>query len=184
MKRLMGRIRRSILRFFLRHWAGLLILLLLLLAAFTGYQMWRVGPVMAVSLLPQLVICLILIAAVVAVRRVIKALTDKSLVESTVNRGQAALKDKVEETKDTLVALGADMKRDLGRLVGGPAAETAPVRCAVCGREARAGARFCEGCGAALYVVCGRCGQMALAGAKFCWACGAPLGAGAARQRR
>lgn len=179
MKRLFGRIGRGILRFSFRHWAGSLILLLLLLAALIGYQMWRLGPVLALSMLPQLIICLILIGAVIAVRHAINALTTKRVVQSSVAQGRTALKATAEEAKETLASLGADVKRDLDRLVGGSASpvESAepPVRCPRCGRVSRPGARYCEGCGAALFVTCPRCGRTQRADAKFCSACGAPL---------
>lgn len=49
------------------------------------------------------------------------------------------------------------------------------MRCAVCGFENPAGAKFCEECGARLVRVCPACGQEANASAKFCSECGAPL---------
>lgn len=101
MKRFFSRIGRGILHCFLRHWAGAAIVLLLLLAAFTGYQMWRLGPVMALSLLPQLILCLALVVAVVAVRRFIKALTTKNVVESGVAQGRATRPHEDCPHKDT-----------------------------------------------------------------------------------
>ncbi|MDH7488726.1 MAG: zinc ribbon domain-containing protein [Anaerolineae bacterium] len=179
MKRFLGRIGRSLVRFSLKHWAGALILLLLLLAALTGYQMWHLGPVMALALFPQLMICLILIGAVVAVRRAIRAIATKDWVQSGVAQGRTVLKTTVEEAKGTLASLGTDVKRDLERFVGGAAEASAadpPVRCPRCGRVSRPGARFCEGCGAALYIPCPRCGCAMRADARFCMACGAALG--------
>ncbi|AMR82014.1 adenylate/guanylate cyclase domain-containing protein [Cupriavidus nantongensis] len=49
------------------------------------------------------------------------------------------------------------------------------MRCASCGLENPAGAKFCEECGAGLVRVCPTCGQEANASAKFCSECGAPL---------
>jgi len=46
--------------------------------------------------------------------------------------------------------------------------------CGRCGHENRAGARFCEQCGAALPRVCGQCGTELRGQARFCDACGAP----------
>lgn len=179
MKRFFARIGRGIMRFFLRHWAGALILLLLLLAALTGYQMWRLGPVMALALLPQLVICIILVGAVIAVRHAIKTFTTKKVAESSVAQGRTVLKATAEEAKETLASLGADVKRDLERLVGGsaPPAQSGEVamRCLRCGRVSRPGAKFCEGCGAALFATCPRCGRTAPAEARFCMECGAAL---------
>ncbi|RCJ03246.1 adenylate/guanylate cyclase domain-containing protein, partial [Cupriavidus necator] len=54
------------------------------------------------------------------------------------------------------------------------------MRCARCGFENPAGAKFCEECGAKQVRVCPACGQEAAASAKFCSECGAPLGAPAA----
>jgi class 3 adenylate cyclase len=53
------------------------------------------------------------------------------------------------------------------------------VSCASCGRENRAGARFCGGCGASLTPRCSACGASAAADARFCDACGAALGGSA-----
>ncbi|TDF67152.1 adenylate/guanylate cyclase domain-containing protein [Cupriavidus sp. L7L] len=49
------------------------------------------------------------------------------------------------------------------------------MRCASCGFENPAGAKFCEECGARQTRVCPACGQEAAASAKFCSECGAPL---------
>ncbi|MGY2487947.1 adenylate/guanylate cyclase domain-containing protein [Cupriavidus sp. CP313] len=54
------------------------------------------------------------------------------------------------------------------------------MRCARCGFENPAGAKFCEECGAKQVRVCPACGQEAAASAKFCSECGTPLGAPAA----
>ncbi|HEY0586690.1 MAG TPA: adenylate/guanylate cyclase domain-containing protein, partial [Pseudoduganella sp.] len=51
------------------------------------------------------------------------------------------------------------------------------MRCASCGFENPAGAKFCEECGAGLVRVCPACGQEAGPSAKFCSECGAPLSA-------
>ncbi|TDF62673.1 adenylate/guanylate cyclase domain-containing protein [Cupriavidus sp. L7L] len=51
------------------------------------------------------------------------------------------------------------------------------MRCASCGFENPAGAKFCEECGAKLVRACPACGQEVSASAKFCSECGAPLGA-------
>ncbi|GAB4405799.1 MAG: hypothetical protein Kow00123_18160 [Anaerolineales bacterium] len=179
MKRFFARVGRGLARFFFRHWATGLVALLLLLAALTGYQMWHLGPAVALALLPQLIICLILIGVVVAIHRALKAITRASIVETGVAQGRTALKTTVEEAKETLASLSTDVKRDLGRLVGGAAEASAadpPLRCPRCGRVSRPGARFCEGCGAALYIACPRCGRAMRADARFCMACGAPLG--------
>jgi class 3 adenylate cyclase/tetratricopeptide (TPR) repeat protein len=49
------------------------------------------------------------------------------------------------------------------------------VRCAECGHENSAGARFCNGCGAPLRAACPSCAAFNPAGSRFCSACGSPL---------
>src|SRR5687768_3896956 len=49
------------------------------------------------------------------------------------------------------------------------------MRCSACGAENRPGARFCNGCGAALAATCVSCGQGNPSGSRFCDACGQPL---------
>jgi len=50
------------------------------------------------------------------------------------------------------------------------------IRCASCGSEQPAEARFCSSCGAALYVACPNCGVEQAASASFCASCGYALG--------
>ena len=50
------------------------------------------------------------------------------------------------------------------------------IRCASCGAEQPAEARFCSSCGAALYVSCPNCGAEQAASASFCSSCGYALG--------
>ena len=47
--------------------------------------------------------------------------------------------------------------------------------CSACGAENRPGARFCNGCGAALAATCASCGQSNPPGSRFCDACGQAL---------
>jgi class 3 adenylate cyclase/tetratricopeptide (TPR) repeat protein len=54
------------------------------------------------------------------------------------------------------------------------------MRCLRCEHENRAGAKFCEECGAALARRCGKCGADLSASAKFCSECAHPTGAVAA----
>ena len=49
------------------------------------------------------------------------------------------------------------------------------MRCSACGAENRPGARFCNGCGAALAATCASCGQGNPPGSRFCDACGQSL---------
>jgi class 3 adenylate cyclase/tetratricopeptide (TPR) repeat protein len=53
---------------------------------------------------------------------------------------------------------------------------TATVRCASCAHENRAGARFCEGCGARLAGLCSSCGGELGETARFCAGCGQAVG--------
>ena len=48
-----------------------------------------------------------------------------------------------------------------------------------CGSENRHGARFCNGCGAALAATCASCGQSNPPGSRFCDGCGQVLAASA-----
>jgi class 3 adenylate cyclase/tetratricopeptide (TPR) repeat protein len=49
------------------------------------------------------------------------------------------------------------------------------IRCASCGAEQPAEARFCSSCGAALYIACPNCGAEQAATASFCASCGYAL---------
>ncbi|WP_455288832.1 double zinc ribbon domain-containing protein [Cupriavidus necator] len=49
------------------------------------------------------------------------------------------------------------------------------MRCASCGHESSAHAKFCEECGNRLAQVCPQCGSESSPTAKFCSACGLPL---------
>jgi class 3 adenylate cyclase/tetratricopeptide (TPR) repeat protein len=51
------------------------------------------------------------------------------------------------------------------------------MQCSACSHRNPAGARFCNGCGAALDLACSACGQRNPAGSRFCNGCAAPLGA-------
>jgi class 3 adenylate cyclase/tetratricopeptide (TPR) repeat protein len=53
------------------------------------------------------------------------------------------------------------------------------VKCAGCGFENSAGARFCGGCGAPLEQRCPSCGEAVAPGLAFCTSCGARLGGAA-----
>jgi predicted amidophosphoribosyltransferase len=53
------------------------------------------------------------------------------------------------------------------------------VSCPACGQDLRPGARFCDGCGAAVEARCPACGKGQRPQARFCDACGTPFGAAA-----
>jgi len=57
-----------------------------------------------------------------------------------------------------------------------PAASTSStVPCPSCKKPVKAGARFCEHCGASLELKCSKCGGSLNPGAKFCESCGTPV---------
>jgi predicted nucleic acid-binding Zn ribbon protein len=181
-----SRVRRAMLRLLLRSWAGVLILVLLLIGVLTVYQMWLGGLVMIVSLLPQLVIILILIAAVLAVRHLVHlwqtGAIKRAFLES-LGEGQTVIKGKVQQAKGVLSSLGDEMKENLGVLVGGDsvhshAAVSGAAHCPSCGRPIKAGAQFCDACGAALPSTCAKCGRPLRPQAKFCDGCGAAISSG------
>jgi hypothetical protein len=172
------------LRLLLRCWAGVLILVLLLSGGLTAYQMWRGGLFLAMSLLPQMVIILILIAAVLAVRHLIhlwqSGAIRRALLEG-LGEGQTALKGKVREAKGVLSSLGDEVKENLGALVGGESAGSPAFKapsCPSCRRPVRAGSKFCDACGATLPSTCTKCGRPLRPQAKFCDGCGAAIGSG------
>jgi hypothetical protein len=172
-------------RFLLRHWAGPLIMLLLMLVALTAYQMWRGGLFMALSLLPQLVTTLLLIGAVLAIRRVIelwKAGFFRQALQDSLSQGQVVLRTKVDAAKGALSSLGQEMKENLEDLVGAEAPQKgAPppsaARCPSCNRFVKPGARFCEACGKPMLATCPQCGHPIRSQAKFCESCGTSLSA-------
>src|SRR5262244_3474905 len=51
------------------------------------------------------------------------------------------------------------------------------MKCPRCQAENRAGAKFCEDCGASLAIPCRACGAELTPGKKFCGSCGAPTSA-------
>jgi len=178
-----SRIRRGVLRFLLRSWAGLLLIILLSLAILTAYQMWRGGLVVTLSLLSQFVTNLILIAAVLVVRHLVKLWQSGAIRDMLLEglmQGQTTIKSTMEDARGALASLSKDVKEDLQEMMGGKAASTIPVpapsRCPSCNRPIRVGANFCDGCGAALTRTCPECGRVLSAQARFCDACGAPLG--------
>src|SRR5437870_12510907 len=52
------------------------------------------------------------------------------------------------------------------------------MNCMACGEANREGARFCDGCGAALGLRCAHCGVELRTTARFCDECGAPTTVG------
>lgn len=183
MKRFFSKIGGALLRFFLRYWTGTLIIILSLLALLTLHQMWRGGIFLALSLLPQLVTNLILIAAVFAIRHLIhlwKTGAVTKMLQESLSQGQVVLKSTAETVKGRLSSITEDLKSELGEIVGGQPSTLSPMpppmlRCPSCNRFVPVGARFCDSCGAPLSAVCSRCGRTVRPGAKFCDSCGAPI---------
>ncbi len=64
------------------------------------------------------------------------------------------------------LGIGADLGRSLGEAV------TGGTKCALCGAQMPANARFCPECGASVRRVCPECGTELSASAKFCPKCG------------
>ena len=64
------------------------------------------------------------------------------------------------------LGIGADLGRSLGEAVTGGS------KCALCGAQMPANARFCPECGASVRRVCPECGTELSASAKFCPKCG------------
>lgn len=56
-----------------------------------------------------------------------------------------------------------------------PAGSAGTVPCPSCRKPVKAGAKFCEHCGASLDFKCGKCGASLNPGAKFCENCGAQV---------
>lgn len=180
-------------KFFLRHWALWLLLILLPLTALNVLQMWRGGLVVALTLLSPFFTNLILIVAILALRRVIQLWNDgyfSRVVQQSLTQGQAIVKDKVVAAKGALTSLGSDVKDGLVDLFDGdgppkgPAVAAAP-RCPSCNRLVKPGARFCESCGKPLpsaaapaaACTCPKCGKPVRPQARFCEGCGAALAA-------
>ncbi|MGQ9493840.1 MAG: zinc ribbon domain-containing protein [Anaerolineae bacterium] len=183
MKRFFSKIGGVFLRFFLRHWTGMLIVILSLLALLTAHQMWRGGLFLALSLLPQLVTNLILIVAVFAIRHLIhlwKSGAAREILLESLSQGQTMLKGTAEGVKGALSSLTEDLKGELGEIIGGQQSKASPIpspmpRCPSYNRFVPVGAKFCDHCGAALPATCSRCGRAVRPRAKFCDSCGAPI---------
>jgi hypothetical protein len=167
----------------LRHWWVWLLLFLLPLTALTAYQMWRGGMFIALSLLSQLFTNLVLIAAVLVVRRLIQLWNQghfRRVLQESLTQGQVVVKDKVVAAKGALTSLGLEVKESLVDLVDGdgprkvtPAA--AAACCPSCSKPVKPGARFCESCGKPIGCLCPRCGRPVRPQARFCEACGTAL---------
>ncbi|HOU23111.1 MAG TPA: zinc ribbon domain-containing protein [Anaerolineae bacterium] len=180
-----------LLRFLLRHWALWLLMILLPLTALNVYLMWRGGLVVASSLLSPFFTNLILIVAVLVLRRVIQLWNEgyfSRVIQQSLTQGQAVVKDKMAAATGALSSFGSDIKGSLSGLLDGsgpskgPAVAAAP-RCPSCGRLVRPEARFCEVCGSAIPAAaapaasntCPKCGKPVRPQARFCEGCGAAL---------
>lgn len=182
--------KAALARFMLRHWALWLLLILLPLTALNLYQMWRGGLLVALSLVSQFFTNLILIVAVLALRRLIHLWNEgyfSRVLQESLTQGQALVKDKVVAAKGALNSLGSDVKDGLVDLFDGDgppkgSTVTAAPHCPSCNRLVKPGARFCESCGKPLPApapvascTCPKCGRPVRPQARFCEGCGAAL---------
>src|SRR5215472_14500689 len=55
------------------------------------------------------------------------------------------------------------------------------MRCSKCGRDNRAGCKFCTSCGTPLVAACSKCGASIQPDESFCGECGAAIGVSAPR---
>ena len=194
---------KGILLFLWRHWAPMLIAVLGLLAAWTGFRMWKVGFPDAMAKLPMLAVWLVLIVLVVVVRYALKRYTRAALergkaslrkkvaqevvqeglsraggvVDEGIDRAGDVLEQGVEKAKATLADLSQEAKETWATQPLGQkdAGQVVSLRCPSCGAPVRRGARFCANCGATLSPTCPHCGRRLRPGAKFCDGCGAPV---------
>lgn len=178
---------------FRRHPAATTMGILAVLALGTGYRMWREGFPGALGLLPSLAIYLGLFVAIWVARRKIRELAEggltkgsasvgkavaREVVDEGVSRGGAILQRGVNGAKGALSSLAQEAKGGWEHRVEGKprapllAARGVP-RCRACGRSVRSGARYCDGCGAALPLTCPQCGRPLRGEARFCDGCGA-----------
>lgn len=92
---------------------------------------------------------------------------------------QKQLPDQVFAFIDQYIALGGRVtESDLARIMttpSSPVAAGAEALCPSCKQPVRAGAKFCDNCGASLTAVCAKCGASLRMDAKFCDACGAAV---------
>lgn len=201
MKPLMRRFGKLILkagwgtiRLFLKHPAAVVTTVLTLIALGLGYRMWRVGFPAAISSLPFLLLCVILIIVTLLARGKTRQWTQTSvsrgkaaaqkrivrgIAQEGIDVGEVVLEKGAETAKGAVTTLTEEVKADWERYVAKLApGSTSPQasRCPHCGRFLRSGARFCDGCGKPLPLTCPRCGQTLRPAARFCDHCGTPLG--------
>jgi len=94
---------------------------------------------------------------------------------------QKQLPEQVFGFIDQYIAFGGQAtEADLARITAAPSISTGsgPMLCPSCKQPVRAGAKFCEHCGASLVVTCPKCGAALRPDAKFCDVCGAAVAVG------
>jgi len=179
------------LRFFWRHPATAMVILLALVALALGYRAWRSGFPAAIFTLIRLAPLLVLIIIVFLARGKIgqwmrtrasqgKTMAQrriaKGVVQEGIDRGEAVLERGAETAKEALATLAEEVKADWERSVAKPRpARLQAPRCPFCGHLLRSGAKFCDHCGRPLRLTCPQCGNVLRPGAKFCEYCGAPV---------
>lgn len=200
MKSFWGKVGKGLLRFLLRHWAPLLIVVFGLLGALTVVQVRRAGVVSTLAIVPKVLVYVGLIVLVILVRYVLarwvaglfargKDALRKQVTQQVIDQGKGragALWGRgVARAKGLLGDTNGTTSSEWSRAVTGwrstptPLASAAPAdsspaqtACPRCGRGVRPGVTFCDGCGVALKALCPKCGRELRAGAEFCDGCG------------
>ncbi len=85
---------------------------------------------------------------------------------------QSQLPKQVFEMIDQYIATG-QVTAVAPPVTAAPPVASAPLLCPSCGQPVRAGAKFCDNCGAQLELTCPQCGEALRPVAKFCDSCGA-----------
>ena len=183
-------------RFLLRHWAFIVAGVLVLLAAFTGYQIWRMGfqDALAMGTIDTLIIYLAVAAVVVVTRYGIipyartvyrksraRARLQKKVAQDVVEHGRSQAKGMlqkgVQTAEGTFDRVSERARREWDSVrqrkpTSSSVVTPAARRCPDCGHVIRHGAKYCDRCGASLAFACPNCGRNLRPGAKFCDRCG------------
>ena len=184
------------LRFLFRHWAVIVACVLVVMAAITGYQIWRMGfqEALALGAVDTLIIYLALAAVVVVMRYGIipyaitvyhnsraRAKVQKRVAREAVEQGRSQAKEivqkRVQTAEGTFNRVSKRAKREWDSVRrrepdSGSMVTPATRPCPHCGHVMRDGAKFCERCGSHLGSACANCGRSLRPGTKFCDRCG------------
>jgi membrane protease subunit (stomatin/prohibitin family) len=88
---------------------------------------------------------------------------------------QSQLPKQIFQVIEQCVATGQATTGVVPQAAVAPRAPASGTLCPSCGKPVRAGAKFCDHCGATLQVSCAECGAALRPGAKFCDSCGAKV---------